>query len=61
MVKRKVVRRATRYEVPKRLKGLAWKKNGKMMTERQFYSSSLHFNTEAPYSSYVAAYKRRFK
>ena len=49
------------YLVPKRLKGLAWKKSGRMMTERQFYGSSLHFNTEAPYSLYKKQFKLRFK
>jgi len=37
-----------------------WKRNGRMMGERKFYSSSLHFNTEAGYNEYKSAYKKKF-
>jgi len=49
------------WKTPKKLKGLAWKKNGRIMTQNQFYSSGLHFNSEADYQTYVKAYKTRFR
>lgn len=38
-----------------------WKKNGKMMTENQWYASPFHFGTEGHYSHYKRAYKIKFK
>jgi len=49
-----------KYKVNPKIKGLAWKRKGRMMSERRFYGSSLHFHTEASYPQYKKAFKERF-
>jgi hypothetical protein len=39
---------------------LRWGSKGKMFTERQWYASNLHFNTEWSYPEYKRHYKKRF-
>lgn len=38
-----------------------WKRKGRMMTEREWYASNLHFSSEVPYSEYKKIYKYKKK
>ena len=50
-----------KYKVAKDLKGLHWKRNGRMMGKNQWYGSELHLRTEAHYDQYKKAYKKKYR
>jgi len=58
MTKYKIVKT---FKVAPLLKGLKWKRKGRMMGKQQFYGSNLHFHSEASYDEYRKSYKVKYK